>query len=199
MYQIVLFRMTLSDLAKYSIFSDMRHRAASLRQLSLLYIRKCTGMACRVSAEWLWLRWRYWCKTYVSVRSGCDDATDVRLTCTAAGRVWKVILDAGMACRVSAEWLLWRYWCKTYVYSGRTRLEGDAGCRVWQPCIHDHGGARRVTVSDDTAARRAVWWCLAVCRSAQASSFRRQGTSTYLLITRLSVYATVLYSRCSCR
>jgi len=29
-----------------------------------------------------------------SVRSGCDDATDVRLTCTAAGRVWKVMLDA---------------------------------------------------------------------------------------------------------
>jgi len=170
MYQIVLFRMTLSDLAKYSIFSDMRHRAASLRQLSLLYIRKCTGMTCRVSAEWL--LWRHWCKTYVY---------------------------SGMACRVSAEWLRWRYWCKTYVYSGRTRLEGDAGCRVWQPCIHDHGGARRVTVSDDTAARRAVWWCLAVCRSAQASSFRRQGTSTYLLITRLSVYATVLYSRCSCR
>jgi len=36
-YSTVSFRMTLSDLAKYSDFSDTKRRAVSLRQLSFLY------------------------------------------------------------------------------------------------------------------------------------------------------------------
>jgi len=64
------------------------------------------------------------------------------------------------------------------VCSGRARVEGVARSCLRHWSLHHHRHIAGFTLAHHTPARCSLWWCLALCRPKQTSSFCQQGQRT---------------------